>query len=295
LSEFNNDLFAEWIKMVPVLAHHVKVEAGFSSFSTLLILSLSVQLWCYLPHHPAISVIGMINSPNLLQGPAATSSVTCPESPGVVSNLHATKIGSSTTENVMRNDKTKALIGNGFCGVLEDQPVTDLPSRIDEAPPVPGLGHSEDLKVQPEERSAFLETSQEAFLEQKKGKDAIANVEFQVKDEVDTSQALAFRLVEWETWELIENDFNRVLAEFKRRLKPEQEINFASVTLSDLVLAVNGIQEKQERSKTVQNLTRIQPLLQAMVQYKDTLEELLNTSSLLCFVWGPMKLILLVS
>jgi hypothetical protein len=93
----------------------------------------------------------------------------------------------------------------------------------------------------------------------------------------------------------IEDDFKQVLDGFKKRLKPDEEASFAITTLVDLQNAANDLQEKQRKSKTAQNLKRIEPFLQAMTQYKEIIEVFLNTSSILCFVWGPMKLMLLVS
>ena len=93
----------------------------------------------------------------------------------------------------------------------------------------------------------------------------------------------------------IEASFLQVLNDFKKRLKPEEEAKFAFTTLKDLEQAANDLQEKQRKTKTARNLTRIQPFLQAMTQYKDIIEVFLNTSSILCFVWGPMKFMLLVS
>ena len=66
ICEASSTLLADWVKMMPLLADHVKVEAGFRSFSTLLILSLTIPLWCYLEEHPAISLIGIIRSSNLV-------------------------------------------------------------------------------------------------------------------------------------------------------------------------------------------------------------------------------------
>lgn len=93
----------------------------------------------------------------------------------------------------------------------------------------------------------------------------------------------------------IEDGFKQVLDDFKKRLKPEEKAAFACTTLSDLQNEVTNLQEKQRKSKTAQNLRRIEPFLQAMSQYTQVIEVFLNTSSMLCFVWGPMKFILLVS
>lgn len=93
----------------------------------------------------------------------------------------------------------------------------------------------------------------------------------------------------------IDNDFKQVLDDFKKRLKPEEQTRFAMTTLVELQKVASDIQERQRRSKTAQNLTRIQPFLQAMSQYTEIIEVFLNTSSILCFVWGPMKFMLMVS
>lgn len=93
----------------------------------------------------------------------------------------------------------------------------------------------------------------------------------------------------------LEDDFKQVLADFKKRLKPDELAKFAFASLGDLESATKDLQERQKRNKTTQNLTRIQPFLQAMMEYKEVIEVFLNVSSLLCFVWGPMKFMLLVS
>jgi hypothetical protein len=93
----------------------------------------------------------------------------------------------------------------------------------------------------------------------------------------------------------IEDNFKQVLEDFKKRLKPDERASFSITTLGDLQNAAKDLQERQRKSKTAQNLKRIEPFLQAMAQYKEIIEVFLNTSSLLCFVWGPMKFMLLVS
>lgn len=93
----------------------------------------------------------------------------------------------------------------------------------------------------------------------------------------------------------LEDGFKQVMLDFKKRLRPEEEAQFEFTTLNELEKAVNNIQERQRKSKTAQNLNRIKPFLQAMAQYKDIIEVFLNTSTMLCFVWGPMKFMLLVS
>jgi len=59
--------------MMPALADEVKVEVGFASFSTLLVVSILIALWCYLPDDLAIAVVGLIKSSNLSTGEYAVS------------------------------------------------------------------------------------------------------------------------------------------------------------------------------------------------------------------------------
>jgi len=66
-SQLSEDIFADWLRMMPVNAEQVKVEAGFASFSTLLMVSLPVEIWCYLDPHPAITLAGFTRSPNLIK------------------------------------------------------------------------------------------------------------------------------------------------------------------------------------------------------------------------------------
>jgi len=58
------DLFVEWLRNIPLIASEVKIEAGFDSFSTLLIISLPVSISAYLPHDPYLMSLGPIVSGN---------------------------------------------------------------------------------------------------------------------------------------------------------------------------------------------------------------------------------------
>lgn len=93
----------------------------------------------------------------------------------------------------------------------------------------------------------------------------------------------------------IEEGLHRVLAIFKNRLQPDELDRFKFTTLEDLKVTAQELQDVQEKSKTTRNLTKIQPFLEAMAQYQGVIEVFLNTSDLLCFVWGPMRFLLLVS
>jgi hypothetical protein len=64
--ELSTDLFLEWLRHIPAIAEQVKVEAGFDSFSSLLIVSMPLSLSGYLPPDRAVISLGPISSSNLI-------------------------------------------------------------------------------------------------------------------------------------------------------------------------------------------------------------------------------------
>jgi hypothetical protein len=59
------DRFKDWLKDMPAVAEEVKIEAGYGSFS-ILIISIPISLSLYIPQDPAIIKIGPVTSQNLL-------------------------------------------------------------------------------------------------------------------------------------------------------------------------------------------------------------------------------------
>ena len=74
--ELSKDLFKEWLRTIPALVDEVKVEAGFDSFSSLLIVSVPISLSIYVPRDPAVICLGPITSSNLISGDASTANLT---------------------------------------------------------------------------------------------------------------------------------------------------------------------------------------------------------------------------
>jgi hypothetical protein len=68
-TELSTELFAEWLRIMPTIAAEVKVEAGFGSFSTLLIVSIPIGLSGYLPPDSAVISLGPITSSNIVKTP----------------------------------------------------------------------------------------------------------------------------------------------------------------------------------------------------------------------------------
>ena len=55
-----------WLAAFPAIAKHVKVQGVFKSHSTMLLLSLPVMVWDFLPDDPACAFVAFIRSNNLL-------------------------------------------------------------------------------------------------------------------------------------------------------------------------------------------------------------------------------------
>jgi hypothetical protein len=64
--DLSKEYFAEWLRAMPAAVEEVKVEAGFKSDSTLLLVSVPLSFWPYLPQRPATFLLGPIRSSNLM-------------------------------------------------------------------------------------------------------------------------------------------------------------------------------------------------------------------------------------
>lgn len=93
----------------------------------------------------------------------------------------------------------------------------------------------------------------------------------------------------------IPDGFQAAVAKFSSRLTKKEYENFKFSTLDELRIALDAKQKDQGKRGEMMNLPRIQSFLEAMEQYGSVIEVFLNASSVLCFVWGPMKFILLAS
>lgn len=60
------DLFKEWLRSIPAPAEEVRIEASFDAFSTLLLITLPLAMWSYIPQDPAIFALGPVKSSIIL-------------------------------------------------------------------------------------------------------------------------------------------------------------------------------------------------------------------------------------
>lgn len=94
---------------------------------------------------------------------------------------------------------------------------------------------------------------------------------------------------------VIQNGFERALNSFQTRLTSSERAQFKVATLDDLKVTILAIQAEQRARKEMIHLGRIQSFLEAMEQFGKVIEVFLNTTNMLAFVWGPMKLLLLTA
>ncbi|KAK4207839.1 putative zinc finger protein [Rhypophila decipiens] len=89
--------------------------------------------------------------------------------------------------------------------------------------------------------------------------------------------------------------FEQALAEFQRRLKPKHKRSFTATTLENLRHEIGQIQDRQNSSRRLQNMARLNPFLEAMEQIGKVIEIFTQSSEVVAFVWGPMKFLLLTA
>ena len=91
-----------------------------------------------------------------------------------------------------------------------------------------------------------------------------------------------------------QNGFERALKSFQARLTSSERAQFNVATLDDLKITILTIQAEQRARKEMMHIGRIQSFLEAMEQFGKVIEVFVNTTDMLAFVWGPIKLLLLV-
>ncbi|KAG4437770.1 hypothetical protein IFR05_006755 [Cadophora sp. M221] len=64
--KLNSESCQKWLTSCPTLIKYVKVEAVYSSFSALVLLSIPIFIWNLLPENAACSFVGYVTSPNFL-------------------------------------------------------------------------------------------------------------------------------------------------------------------------------------------------------------------------------------
>lgn len=91
------------------------------------------------------------------------------------------------------------------------------------------------------------------------------------------------------------DSFESILEDFKQDLSHKEAEDFQFVTLKEVEETALRIQKDQESTKSMKNMARIRPFLEAMEQFGKVIDVFLNASQFVCFIWGPLRFILQVS
>lgn len=84
------------------------------------------------------------------------------------------------------------------------------------------------------------------------------------------------------------------LDEFKKSVPDKDLTHFKTITYDILCGEIIDIQKKQDTRREMMHLSRIQSCLEAMKQFGQIIEIFVNVANEVAFIWGPMKLLLLV-
>lgn len=89
--------------------------------------------------------------------------------------------------------------------------------------------------------------------------------------------------------------FDNALKDFRSRLTPDEQADFACTSFTDVEATIAGIQKEQLSTRTNRNVKRIRTFLEAAESYMKMIDVFGNSSEYVAFLWGPVKCLLLVS
>ena len=101
------DTWVEWLRDIPAIARYARVEGIYESYSTLMLLSLPVDIWDLIPNNPAVSFIGFIKSQDLLKTQPSESSTAQAASSGPTSTSPPSVIEALTTNDGLTLEKSQ--------------------------------------------------------------------------------------------------------------------------------------------------------------------------------------------
>ena len=84
------------------------------------------------------------------------------------------------------------------------------------------------------------------------------------------------------------------MEEFKKGLEDEKIQKFESTTIGTLTRELKKIQDEQDKTKSLRNLGRVQGFIEAIEQLSKLIEGFVEPSRVICFIWGPIQLLLQV-
>jgi hypothetical protein len=95
---------------------------------------------------------------------------------------------------------------------------------------------------------------------------------------------------------LLSSIFSACSLEFRSKVPDGLVDTFAEIrTLEGLERAIRDIEARQADRKSLRYLNKIKPCLNALDEYSKAIEVFVNAKPEMAFVWGPIKVCLLVS
>ncbi|KAK4163147.1 hypothetical protein QBC43DRAFT_379444 [Cladorrhinum sp. PSN259] len=89
--------------------------------------------------------------------------------------------------------------------------------------------------------------------------------------------------------------FERSLERFRARLSVDQKKEFEMASINEVKETIVKIQDRIGPEKKLRNLARLRGFLEGMKQVEEAVQPFLNTDRVVGFVWGPIKLALLMA
>ena len=86
--------------------------------------------------------------------------------------------------------------------------------------------------------------------------------------------------------------FLTALSDFKAGLSDDgiDDVEISS-SVSDLKIAISDVEKEQSKRKSLRNMGRLRPLIDALENYSKVVEVFVNVKpAVLAFIWGPIKL-----
>ena len=92
----------------------------------------------------------------------------------------------------------------------------------------------------------------------------------------------------------LQEKFDDALHDFIDRVGEEKAKDFEKTDIKAVMKELKKMQQDQRKAKMVRGLRRVEGFLRAFEQFGDVVETFLNASPFVCFVWGPVKFLLIV-
>ncbi|CAM1509838.1 Fc.00g001730.m01.CDS01 [Cosmosporella sp. VM-42] len=91
------------------------------------------------------------------------------------------------------------------------------------------------------------------------------------------------------------DSFQRALKKFKQSLSQDLINQFSISTLQDVRQVCHDIQQEHGNEGKLRNMRRLEGFIEAMEHLGKVMEVFLNVHELVCFIWGPVKLLLSIA